>query len=162
MTLKDFHARVEAVKSSENAGFRRFMDAVDASALGKSVGSVVIYIEDDPDHISLFKTIVAKYSTLKVLPAFTSEDGKRLLEKKQGRVKCVVMDVGLEYGAGDGLALLTWIKNTYPSIPVLVLTSHTELVNIIKSKYPDIEVHIKAQESVEHLVRSIEAAALGA
>lgn len=162
MSLKEFHKRVDAVAQSEEEGFNRFMQAVDRSPLARAGGSVIIYIEDDSDHISFFKTIVAKYTTLTVVPALTTADGKRLIERKNGRTKCVVLDIGFERGSDEGLEMLTWLKTHYPNTPIIVLTSQTHSVSLIKEKHPDVEVHIKAGEDVEKLVQSIEAAvALG-
>jgi CheY-like chemotaxis protein len=137
------------------------MTAVESAPVARSPGTVIVYIEDNPDHVSLFKTIVAKYSSLTVLPAFTAEDGKRLLARKNGRVKCIVMDIHLEQGECEGLELLEWLRMNYANTPILVLTGHSELVPELQKKYPGVEVHIKASESVENLVRSIEAVALG-
>jgi DNA-binding NarL/FixJ family response regulator len=162
MSLKEFHTRVDAVAQSEQEGFDRFMRAVDRSPLARAGGSVIVYIEDDPDHVSFFKTIVAKYTTLTVVPALTTADGKRLIERKNGRTKCVVLDIGFERGSDEGLEMLAWLKVHYPGTPIIVLTSQTHIVPVIKEKYPDVEVHIKAGEDVETLVKSIEAAvALG-
>jgi len=166
MNLKSFHARVDAVMASESAEFNRFMEAVNNSQFTRAPGSIIVYIEDDPDHVSMFKTMVAKYSKLTVIPAFTAADGMRLLQKKNGRVKCVVMDIGLssmgDDGSVTGLNLLRWLRENYPQTPVLVLTGHIELAPTIREAYPEVEVHIKAQESVERLVHSIEAVAFGA
>lgn len=159
MTLKQFSQRVDAVSRSEDEGFNKFMQAVEKSPLARLGGSVIIYIEDDPDHVSFFKTMVAKYSTLNVIPAMTIEDGKRLLLRKNGRTKCVVLDVGFESGSEEGIDMLAWLKDNYPSTPVIVLTSRTQSASFIREHYPEIEVHIKATEDCEQLVRCIEAAA---
>lgn len=164
MTLTRFTERVDSLMSQEAAMVKRFMDAADSTKIASAPSMVIVYIEDDPDQVSLFKTIIAKFSKLTVLPAFNVPDGKRLLAKKGGRVKCVVMDLSLDSGEDDGglssgRALLDWIKETYPAVPVLVLTGHAEMVHPIQDKYPDVEVHIKASESVEVLARSIEAVA---
>lgn len=164
MTFARFTERVDAVMTKEAEMVKRFRDAVDNTIIAKAPSMVIVYIEDDPDHVSLFKTIIAKFSKLTVIPAFNVDGGKRLLEKKGGRVKCVVMDLSLDPlktdgGVTEGLDLLAWIKRVYPKLPVMILTGHVELTAHIRDRYPDVEVHVKAQEDVETLAKSIEAVA---
>lgn len=160
MTLKEFHAKVDYIMNEEKALVDRFFEAAQAHQVASSNGSVVIYIEDDPDQVSLFKTMMACYSTLTVIPALNDEDARRLITKRIRRIKCVVMDISLDkddrLGVCKGMALLSWVKAAYPELFVIVLTSHAELISDLRAQYPDIEVHLKARD-LEKIVTAITA-----
>ena len=159
MTFKDFANKVDLVLAKETELYNRFMAAAESHAIIKQHGELVIYIEDDPDQVSMFKTVLANYSTLKVLPAFNAEDGKQLVQRKSGRIKCVVMDLSLDsddgIGLQSGIALLTWIRRDYPKLPVIVFTSHVELIDQVQRDYPGVEVIAKAS-SMENVVNVIQ------
>ena len=159
MNLKDFHTKVDRVMQEETDSYHRFLDAAQNHEINKSNGNLIIYVEDDPDQVSMFKTVLACYSTPRVLTAFTAEDGRHLIERKRGRIKCVVMDVDLAddtfIGLRNGMSLLKWIRATYPDLPLVVFTAHVELVDELKIEFPSIEVIVKASD-MENVVRVIE------
>lgn len=156
MTLDEFHVKVRMVMEREREAVARFFEAADKHAIVARKGRVVVYVEDDPSQISLLKTVFSKYSRLRVEPATTAEQGKRLISSRTERIKCVVLDIGLAEGSTAGLDLLHWIKQEHPTIPVIVLTCYEELGPSIRSRYPDVEFHVKASEPMESLMRAIE------
>lgn len=159
MTLKDWDDKIARVMRKEEDLYRRFMEAADGHPITAQPGELVVYIEDDPDQVSLLKTVLARYSTLKLLSAFNAEDGKRLIQLKHARIKCVVLDLSLESGAATdivtGLNLLQWVQISYPGLPIVVLTAHNELIEKVKEEYPDIEVLAKTSgmESIAPVIQ---------
>lgn len=158
-TVSEFSERVDRIMADEKDLCRRFKEAAERHSMVSSRGKVVIYVEDDPDQVSLLKTLFSVYSRLTVLPAATAEQGKSLIMAAADRIKCLVVDISLTGGAANdnsGLALLDWVKANFPNVPVIVLTGHSELFNYVKSRYPDVEFHVKSCEPMEKLVRAIE------
>lgn len=159
LTFNEFSNRIGEVIAAEKSVTTRFREAAERHSMVSRRGKVVIYVEDDPDQVSLLKTLFAVYSRLTVLPASTAEQGKSLVLAAADRVKCVVIDISLDSKGADtykGLELLDWVKTNHPTVPVIVLTGHSELQNKVKDKYPDVEFHIKCSEPVENLVAAIE------
>ena len=158
MNIRDLGFKVKQVMDSETASYDKFMAAAEGHPIKMRSGDIVLYIEDDPDTVSMFKTMLACYSTLRLLTAFTVAAGKELLERKSGRVKCVVMDLDLglaDGGVAGGEDLLSWLEAEHPDVPVVVFTGHAELVTELNRVHPLAEVIVKASD-MQNLVRVIE------
>jgi len=160
MNIKDLGLKVQRIVHQEEESYNRFMEAAKSHSINQKRGDVVLYIEDDPDQVSMFKTMLACYSTLRLLTAFTAESGRELIKRKSHRVKCIVMDMDLESasvfgGIAAGKQLLEWVSTEYPEIPVVIFTGHSELVAELNEAYPTIEVIVKASD-MQNLVHLIE------
>lgn len=81
-----------------------------------------IYIRD-----TLKQRLKEYYSSLDVLilSASSGEELLRLVEREQGDVFCIFLDI--EMGGMDGLETARRLRAEYPALPILLLTSHTEL-----------------------------------
>lgn len=81
-----------------------------------------IYIRD-----TLKQHLKEYYSSLDVLilSASSGEELLRLVEREQGDVFCIFLDIEME--GMDGLETARRLRAEYPALPILLLTSHTEL-----------------------------------
>lgn len=81
-----------------------------------------IYIRD-----TLKQRLKEYYSSLDVLilSASSGEELLRLVEREQGDVFCIFLDIEME--GMDGLETARRLRAEYPALPILLLTSHTEL-----------------------------------
>jgi DNA-binding NtrC family response regulator len=155
-TLEDLNVRVQVVMDAERSIVNRFFVAAKKHAIASRVGRVVVYVEDDPDQISLMKTLFAHYSKFRVEPAETVEAGKELISARPDKVRCVVLDICLgSDGTTDGMSLLRWLQSTYPSIPVIVLTAYPEYSRHVHEEFPNIDVYTKAAQTNEDIVKTV-------
>ena len=60
-----------------------------------------------------------------ILSASSGEELLRLVEREQGDVFCIFLDIEME--GMDGLETARRLRAEYPALPILLLTSHTEL-----------------------------------
>ena len=81
-----------------------------------------IYIRD-----TLKQRLKEYYSSLDVLilSASSGEELLRLVEREQGDMFCIFLDIEME--GMDGLETARRLRAEYPALPILLLTSHTEL-----------------------------------
>lgn len=88
-----------------------------------------IMICDDEIYIldTLKQRLKEYYSSLDVLilSASSGEELLRLVEREQGDVFCIFLDIEME--GMDGLETARRLRTEYPALPILLLTSHTEL-----------------------------------
>ena len=88
-----------------------------------------IMICDDEMYIrdTLKQRLKEYYSSLDVLilSASSGEELLRLVERERGDVFCIFLDIEME--GMDGLETARRLRAEYPALPILLLTSHTEL-----------------------------------
>ena len=88
-----------------------------------------IMICDDEMYIrdALKQRLKEYYSSLDVLilSASSGEELLRLVEREQGDVFCIFLDIEMQ--GMDGLETARRLRAEYPALPILLLTSHTEL-----------------------------------
>ena len=88
-----------------------------------------IMICDDEIYIldTLKQRLKEYFSSLDVLilSASSGEELLRLVEREQGDVFCIFLDIEME--GMDGLETARRLRTEYPALPILLLTSHTEL-----------------------------------
>ena len=80
------------------------------------------YIRDD-----LKKRLEEYYNSMDVLvlPVSSGEELLKIAEREQGDVFCIFLDIEME--GMDGLETARRLRAEYPALPILLLTSHTEL-----------------------------------
>ena len=80
------------------------------------------YIRDD-----LKKRLEEYYNSMDVLvlPVSSGEELLKIAEREQGDVFCIFLDIEME--GMDGLETARRLRTEYPALPILLLTSHTEL-----------------------------------
>jgi DNA-binding NtrC family response regulator len=148
--------RIRSVMEAEQSVVNRFFAAAKKHEVAARCGRTIVYVEDDPDQISLMKTMFACYSKLRVEPASTVEQGKKLITANPARIRCVMVDVCLGVDdTGTGLELLRWLKSEHPAIPVVVLTAHIDYTGRIHEEFPGVDIYTKAAQTTEALVQKI-------
>lgn len=80
------------------------------------------YIRDD-----LKKRLEEYYNSMDVLvlPVSSGEELLKIAERERGDVFCIFLDIEME--GMDGLETARRLRAEYPALPILLLTSHTEL-----------------------------------
>lgn len=80
------------------------------------------YIRDD-----LKKRLEEYYNSMDVLvlPVSSGEELLKIVERERGDVFCIFLDIEME--GMDGLETARRLRAEYPALPILLLTSHTEL-----------------------------------
>ncbi len=88
-----------------------------------------IMICDDEEYIrdDLKKRLEEYYNSMDVLvlPVSSGEELLKIAEREQGDVFCIFLDIEME--GMDGLETARRLRAEYPALPILLLTSHTEL-----------------------------------
>ena len=79
----------------------------------------ILLVDDEPQVRSFVKTVLLRQG-FRVVEADDGLAAFSLIQNFQGRFSLVVSDIGVPHL--DGATLSRWVKEQYPSIPVLLLS----------------------------------------
>ena len=83
----------------------------------------VLIVDDDVNILSAFKGFLKKEGC-NVIASMNADDALRILESHE--VHLVISDIRLKYESG--ITLLIRIKQLRPTLPVIVITGHPDLI----------------------------------
>jgi len=135
-------------REEEHSIYSQFVETSKAHNLSIRVGDTVLYVEDDPTTVNMFKSLLnfacndQTCEKMRVVPVQTPMQAKAFIENNYMALKCVVLDLNLD--VGDGEALLDWIVARFKrSLPVIIYSGDAARINDIREKYGFVEVLIK-------------------
>jgi len=147
-------------RKKESTVYSAFIKAADAHSMSVRVGDTVLYVEDNPDNVSMLKALLDfacnrhTCEKMQVVPTTNVTAAKTYIEENYLALKCVVLDLHLEME--DGEALLDWIIARYgQSLPVVVYTADPTRVTALREKYDFIEILIKGTTSNNELLDAV-------
>jgi CheY-like chemotaxis protein len=157
---KSIMDKCKKFREKEADVYSKFIEAADAHNMSVRVGDTVLYVEDNPESVSMFKTLLEfacnshTCEKMQVVPTAHIADAKEFIEENYLALKCVVLDLQLEME--DGEALLDWIVARYgKALPAIVYTSDTTRVTSIHEKYDFVEILVKGSTSNNELVAAV-------
>ena len=121
----------------------------------------ILIVDDESDIRTVLCGILEDegYSTRE---AATSEQA--LKEINERLPSLVILDIWLRESELDGIEILQWLKNNYPSVPVIMISGHGNIetaVNSIKAgAYDFIEKPFQADKLILLVQRALEAEGL--
>lgn len=119
----------------------------------------ILIIDDDPMMRIGLKHLLANQPQLQIVGMF--EDGFLGVEAvNELYPDVVIMDVGMPHM--DGIAATQQIKQKFPDVKVVMLTSHTDQTEVIAALSSGAEGYCVKGTSVEQLVKAIEVVWSGA
>ncbi len=119
----------------------------------------ILIVEDDPMMRVGLKQLLSAQPPLEIVGV--AEDGYLGVEAATTcQPDVVVMDVGMPHL--DGIAATQQIKEQYPAIKVIMLTSHTDQTEVLAALSSGAEGYCIKGTSVEQLVKAIAVVAEGA
>jgi CheY-like chemotaxis protein len=161
-TAKHLVEKFKQYREEERTIYDQFVETSRAHNMSIRVGDTVLYVEDDPGSITMFKSLLEfachgnSCERMQVVPARSAAEAKRFIESNYLALKCVVLDLNLV--EGDGEALLDWIVNVYrKSLPVIVYSGDTSRIDDIRNKYDFVEILVKGSTSDVDLVKAVQA-----
>jgi CheY-like chemotaxis protein len=90
--------------------------------------STILFIDDDPDILELLKESVEDMF-LKVYTASSARKGIEILS--QHKIDCVITDYAMP--EMNGLMFVDYIKGIHPSLPIIILTGHSNSLEIFSA-----------------------------
>jgi len=161
--LRQAHGLVADAKryrAEEKKVYDQFIQSARRHRLSITIGTTVLYVEDNPDSVSVFKALIEvtcnneHCEKINVKPISGASEAKAFIENNFMMLKCVVLDLNL--AEGDGEALLDWISHKYgESLPVIVYSNDITRVEEIREKHPMIEILIKGAASSVELANAV-------
>ncbi|PWR72597.1 response regulator [Methanospirillum lacunae] len=115
----------------------------------------ILYIDDDPDLLIIWKKILEKTNYFWVDVALSADEGLRKMD--EDRYDCIISDYQMP--KMDGVQLLQFIREKNETIPVILFTLHHHVKNKIEGlNYPSIyflEKKTDTQTQVASIIRII-------
>ena len=90
------------------------------------MGQRVCLIVDDDSVIRGYLTTVLQRTGWKCLEAASAPDGRRMVESLHGALDLVLTDIEMP-GEINGIALARWIRETFPGVPVILVSGSGEV-----------------------------------
>jgi DNA-binding NtrC family response regulator len=89
------------------------------------MGKIICLIVDDEPAIRTYLGVVLRRRGLISLEAANAAGALRVLEERGGRIDCLITDIEMP-GDMDGIDLAYSVKNSFPALPVIVVSGYTD------------------------------------
>lgn len=111
----------------------------------------ILVVDDNPFMCRLVRTVLQGFGVGRVLQAENIDRAKRTFAR--ARPDIVITDC--EMPEGDGLSLITWLRDeatsTNPFVPIIMLTAHTERSRMIRARDAGVNEIIRKPMTVQAL-----------
>lgn len=113
---------------------------------------IILIVEDDDDLRSFLEELLAEHNYT-VYSAAKASFAMKMVDKI--RPNLVIMDLGLPDLSGD--AMCARIKESYPQLPVMILTASTDTKDVVSSFEKGADDYIQKPFKIEELLARIKA-----
>lgn len=114
----------------------------------------ILLVDDEPDVLkSLELTLSRRYE---VSTALTVDDAQEMLSAQE--IDVVVTDLNFHGQTKDGLALVDWLANQFPNMPVIILSGEVDVHRVISAQRRITEDYLVKPVDISQLMIAIEKA----
>jgi len=112
---------------------------------------ICLVVEDEPT-IRKYLRLILERDALQTLEAGTAAEALKIIHKLDGQLDLIVSDINMP-GEMDGLDLAHSVRNTFPAIPIILITGYDN--NAMRASGFDLLRKPFASETILEVVRRL-------
>lgn len=120
----------------------------------------LLLVDDSEIHLEGMKSILKPYNNLQIVHTTQTVQETKNILKDEENIDVILLDISLEEES-DGLTLALFIRTTYPSIAIIILSHYKDVSYIIQALKLQLNGYVAKDTKPACLVSGIEAVAEG-
>lgn len=122
--------------------------------LSNRVGEILL-VDDVPEQKGVLNVILQALSVnIDIVHFYNALDAENYIKDNSNNIRIVIVDILLS-GGKSGIDFLDWLVEYDSEMPYIVITGSEEIIDVVKEKFPGIDVLLKGKSGINEFADAI-------